>query len=84
MEAATLQQPAAEALNFNDRRRSFGEFRPAGPERRQFQDARVSCNPDAMELADAIDGYKLTHRRRFITFEELHDVISSLGYRKFE
>lgn len=82
MEAATLQQPAETTLGFADRRRSFGEVRAAGPERRQFQDARVSCNADAIELAEAIDGYKLMHRRRFITFEELHDVITNLGYRK--
>ncbi len=56
MDAATLQQPAEMALGFSDRRRSFGEVRATGPERRQLQDARVSCNPDAIELADAIDG----------------------------
>jgi hypothetical protein len=30
----------------------------------------------------AIDQYKLRHRRRFITFEELYDVIAGLGYHK--
>jgi hypothetical protein len=33
-------------------------------------------------LAQAIDQYKLRHRRRFITFEELYDVMASLGYHK--
>jgi len=37
---------------------------------------------DAIELAEAIDRYKLTHRRRFITYEELHGVITELGYTK--
>lgn len=35
-----------------------------------------------MELAEAVDQYKLRHRRRFITFEELYDVIAELGYHK--
>ena len=34
------------------------------------------------ELASAIDLYKLSHHRRFITFEELYDVMVSLGYHK--
>ena len=34
------------------------------------------------DLAQAIDSYKLMHRRRFITYEELLGVIESLGYRK--
>ena len=38
--------------------------------------------PDVTELAEAIDQYKLRHRRRFITFEELFDVIFELGYHK--
>jgi hypothetical protein len=33
-------------------------------------------------LAEAVDQYKLLHRQRFITFEELFDVVSSLGYHK--
>jgi hypothetical protein len=34
------------------------------------------------ELADAIDSYKLAHRRRFITSEEMLRVVRSLGYNK--
>ena len=36
----------------------------------------------AQELARAIDGYKLRHRRRFITYEEMLSVIKSLGYQR--
>ena len=39
-------------------------------------------SPPARELARAIDQYKLHHRRRFITYEEMLTVIQSLGYRK--
>ena len=34
------------------------------------------------ELAQAIDQYKLRHRRRFITFEEMLAVVKSLGYHR--
>lgn len=67
---------------FEDRRKGDGSRRSDGPERRQFQDTRETGNPDAVELAEAIDRYKLTHRRRFITYEELHAVIRDLGYSK--
>ncbi|MEZ6060464.1 MAG: hypothetical protein R3C19_08890 [Planctomycetaceae bacterium] len=55
-----------------------------GLERRQFRDGNRSERPEVAELADAVDEYKITHRRRFITFEELFDVMQSLGYRRPE
>lgn len=77
-------QPLAEQkpIGFIDRRRSCSDGRPDGPERRQFQDSRGDTRPEVAELGEAIDQYKLCHRRRFITFEELYDVITELGYRK--
>jgi len=68
---------------FVDRRqgnRATGEH-PAS-ERRQFSDSRNTSRPEVDELAKAVDQYKLRHRRRFITFEELFDVMASLGYHK--
>lgn len=53
-----------------------------GVERRQFSATRDSERPEVNELAEAIDQYKLTHRRRFITVEELYDVMMSLGYNR--
>jgi hypothetical protein len=53
-----------------------------GPERRQFCDSREHLSPEAQELAQAIDAYKLQHRRRFITFEEMLHIITGLGYAK--
>ncbi|MDA0833634.1 MAG: hypothetical protein O2955_21040 [Planctomycetota bacterium] len=67
---------------FVDRRNHSGESRSDGSERRQFSDARESFRPEVSELAEAIDQYKLCHRRRFITFDELYNVIASLGYHK--
>jgi hypothetical protein len=51
-------------------------------ERRQFANNYDELSPDAGELARAIDGYKVQHRRRFITFEEMLAVIKSLGYTR--
>ncbi len=51
-------------------------------ERRQFVNSHEELSPDAAELARAIDGYKLHHRRRFVTYEEMLSVVESLGYHK--
>ena len=51
-------------------------------ERRQFGNSHASLSPEARELAEAIDSYKLKNRRRYITFEEMLDVIYTLGYSK--
>ncbi len=51
-------------------------------ERRQFANSHDELSPNAAELAHAIDGYKLHHRRRFITYEEMLTVVESLGYHK--
>jgi hypothetical protein len=82
MEFGTIQKSVSNRDLHEDRRNNRGGTRYIGPDRRQFSDARVSDNYEALELAEAIDTYKLTHRRKFITFEELHDVITGLGYRK--
>ena len=62
-------------------RREAGNKAP-GPERRQFASSHQGLSEDAKELAVAIDGYKLQHRRRYITFEEMLHVIRELGYHK--
>ena len=67
--------------SFVDRRRAAQTGSP-GVERRQFSDSRENTRPEVAELAAAVDKYKLEHRRRFITFEELYGVIESLGYHK--
>jgi hypothetical protein len=66
---------------FVDRRSGSLDGVP-GRERRQFVNSHDELSPDAAELASAIDGYKLQHRRRFITFEEMLAVIKSLGYER--
>jgi hypothetical protein len=67
---------------FVDRRTSGASEDAPGRERRQFANSHEELSPEAGELARAIDGYKLQHRRRFITFEEMLAVIKSLGYQR--
>jgi hypothetical protein len=67
---------------FVDRRRGHGDPIPASRERRQFGNHYDELSPPARELAERIDEYKVLHHRRFITYEELHHVITALGYRK--
>ena len=70
----------AAAATFIDRRNT--DERSSGFERRQFGNSHATLSPDARELAEAIDAYKVEHRRRYITFEEMLKVIHSLGYQK--
>ena len=69
---------------FVDRRQSdpLSSGGKGGIERRQFTSSRSHTRPEVAELAEAVDQYKLRHRRRFITYEELFDVMASLGYHK--
>lgn len=68
--------------SFIDRRdpNSMGDAQ--GRERRQFVNTHDDLSPEAAELARAIDTYKLSHRRRFINFEEMLAIVKSLGYRR--
>jgi hypothetical protein len=67
---------------FIDRRDPNSMGDPTGRERRQFVNSHDELSPDAAELARAIDTYKLSHRRRFINFEEMLSIVKSLGYRR--
>jgi hypothetical protein len=64
-------------------RRNYDPFNPPpGRERRQFSNSYQELSADARELGTAIDQYKLHHRRRFVTYEEMLAVVKSLGYHK--
>lgn len=71
-----------EAESFVDRRGPVQLLDQPLFERRQFANSYDELSPEAAELARAIDGYKVQHRRRFVTFEEMLAVIKSLGYRR--
>jgi hypothetical protein len=66
---------------FVDQRKTSSTSSQTVHERRQFADSYDELSPDAEQLARAIDGYKLRHRRRFITYDEMLTVIKSLGYK---
>jgi hypothetical protein len=74
--------PSNDALPLVDRRVSGTERKNSGFERRQFSNSYRELSPPAKELAEAIDNYKMLHRRRFINFEEMLAIIVSLGYKK--
>jgi len=69
------------ATDFIDRRSHIPGSAPSR-ERRQFSNSHDDLSPEARDLAVAIDQYKLMHRRRFITFEEMLSVVKDLGYHK--
>lgn len=73
---------ATSPTSFVERRNYEVPAIPPGVERRQFADSQEGLSPEARELAQAVDQYKLTHRRRFITYEEMLFVIKSIGYQK--
>lgn len=54
----------------------------AGMERRQFGSSHSGLSAEGRDLAAAIDAYKLEHRRRYITCDEMLVVLKSLGYDK--
>ncbi len=72
----TLSQPG-----FIDRRESPTGDKPAR-ERRQFANSYSDLSPDAAELARSVDAYKARNRRRFIGYDELLEVVRSLGYER--
>ena len=72
---------AAVAVPFVDRR-SYESGEAPARERRQFTNSYDELSPQARELAVAVDQYKVSHRRRFITYEEMLDVVKTLGYRQ--
>ena len=77
-----VESTLPQSTGFVDRRRSTSnEYSPV-VERRQFSNSHDELSPGARELAKAIDEYKLRHRRRFITYEEILSVITELGYTK--
>ena len=69
------------ATEFVDRRSSSNPS-TATFERRQFTNSHDDLSPEVRELALAIDEYKLRHRRRFVSYDEIYQVIRELGYHK--
>ena len=73
------EQPVP-ATGFVDRRRS--QSGSSRQERRQFGSSHAGLSEAGRELAIAIDQYKVTHHRRYLTCDEMLNVMVSLGYSK--
>jgi hypothetical protein len=76
---AAIAEPSS---SFVDRRNYGTGAETPSSERRQFTNSHEGLSPEARELALSIDHYKLAHRRRFITYEEMLSVVKALGYHK--
>jgi hypothetical protein len=76
------QVAEAPSAPFIDRRSYADLSLPPTVERRQFTNNYDELSPEAREFALAVDGYKMRHRRRFITYEEMLAIVCSLGYRR--
>lgn len=81
MSTATQSQPTSSS-RFVDRRATSPALDTPSRERRQFTNSHDELSGEAAELARAIDSYKMQHRRRFVTFEEMLSMVKSLGYSK--
>ncbi len=81
------QSSTPDRSSFQHQPVSFPERREPNPvmqpviERRQFGNTHSELSEEARTLGRAIDQYKLVHRRRYITYEEMLNIIKSLGYR---
>lgn len=67
---------------FVDRRKAApgANISPTGFERRQFTSSYSELSNEGAELGEAVDRYKMMHRRRFVTYDEILEVVKSLGY----
>ena len=76
--------PTTESPNlpFVDRRSGSPDSQENDRERRQFGSNYDDLSPAGRELGLAIDEYKVRHRRRFVTYDEMVGVVKSLGYKQ--
>ncbi|MEM8679772.1 MAG: hypothetical protein AAGF97_10510 [Planctomycetota bacterium] len=82
MQEFATNRDISSAPGFQERRDPSRNAGAPGVERRQFGNNHDGLSPAAKELANAIDEYKLRHRRRFITYEEMMQVVQGLGYHR--
>ncbi len=68
------------AESFVDRRQARDAKSPT--ERRQFGNSYRELSSAGRELAIAIDEYKVNHRRRYITPDEMLKIMMELGYHR--
>lgn len=77
---AAIAHPSADRT-FADRRSESATV-PSATERRQFGNSHQGLSDDGRDLALAIDRYKLENHRRYLTCDEMLQVLEDLGYTK--
>ncbi len=73
--------PSTGPRPFVERRRSQSTD-PNRPERRQFGSSHTGLSDAGRELALAIDQYKIENHRRYLTCDEILQVLKQLGYSR--
>jgi hypothetical protein len=63
-------------------RRGRPNENPVGVERRQFTGNYNELSPEGRDLALGIDQYKLVHRRRIVSPDELVELLHTMGYAR--
>lgn len=76
----TESQSVTSQQAFVDRRTNSGSAPQV--ERRQFSSSYSELTPAGAELGVAVDQYKMNNRRRFVTYDEILDIVKSLGYTR--
>ena len=67
---------------FVDRREVATTTANANQERRQFGNSHSGLSEAGRDLALAIDRYKIERHRRYLTCDEMLEVMNDLGYAK--
>jgi hypothetical protein len=85
--AASLGYRRDETLDVSENtkfvdRRGRSDTSPVGAERRQFSGNYNELPPEGKRISDAIDQYKLCHRRRVVNPDELVAILQTAGYRQ--
>jgi len=78
----TTQTPSCTTNSFVERRQTPTDAGDNRAERRQFGSSHLGLSDSGHELALAIDQYKLQYHRRYLTCDEMLQVLSDLGYSK--
>ncbi|MDP1560450.1 MAG: hypothetical protein Q8M16_03545 [Pirellulaceae bacterium] len=81
-ELSELELEEAEAAEHFPNRRYRSRSSQEGLERRQFSSNYSELSPAGAELGLSIDSYKVANRRRYVTYDEILQVLSALGYHR--
>ena len=81
VKAGQAAAPSNGPRAFVDRRRAESTD-PNRPERRQFGSSHTGLSDAGRELALAIDQYKIENHRRYLTCDEILQVLKKLGYSR--